>query len=350
MCFLDISNEFKKATRGKMSTDSNQQTKAVFVCSTVYHLLISLVKIMIGEAKSADIAILDSMPNAVQIIERLRKMRICEAFIFKNRELGNKWHPSELLYFDMLIRKKEYRKRFRPLTSYDEIFLFNDKDVCGFYFSANKIKYHLLEDGLDCYKIVDQYELRGRAKLLRLVAGYLFRFPLFLGWSKSCIDIEINDASNMKTALRRPVKVLPRELLFGRLNDTDIADLFDIFNRKPFRSIKNGVLLLTQPLVEMGVVKSESEQIEFFKKITDQFNADIYIKPHPRDNCSYEEITSPDAIFSKYFPVELLNYSGSYFDVAVTYASTALQSLTCAKVKYVCDETIANQELKLFPV
>ena len=336
----------------KCDSPENSRTEkkgsAVFVCATVYHLLIALVKILTGKETDSDIVILDTMPKAYQLKKAVLERFSCGVSVLPIKQFEEKWHPYELLFFHMYFFRKNYHDFFRQITSYERIYLFHDKDVCGWYLSINKIGYHLLEDGLDCYKVFNQYQLLGHARLLRMLAGWIFRFPVFFGWSKLCIDIEVNDGKDMRTSLRRPIKTVSRKDLFARLKKEDISLLIEIFNSRPLDEINGGVLILTQPLIELGVVKDEEMQISYYNKLAAKFDQQVcYIKPHPRDNCRYDAVFNPSLIIDKYFPVELLNYSDSFFDVGVTYSSTALNSLTFVGKKYACDSSIVNKEIEL---
>lgn len=335
-----------------MASNKSEQSE-LYVCSTIYHLLIASIKVLLRITPKADIAILDTMPQANVLCDRLRDLSsLNDVFIYRIRHFEEEWHPFELCFFKMFFFRSSFRSYFHLLDDYDEIYLFNDKDICGWYCSITKRKYHLLEDGLDCYKLFDQYQVKGHFIILRKLAAFFMRFPISYGWSSQCIDVEVNDAENMKTKLRHPIKVCPRKQLFDQLPQKTIDQLINVFNGKPLAAVQGAVLVLTQPLKELGLVHCDEEQRAFYSKLGHSLagNQPFFIKPHPRDTCDYSKIVPSGYLISQFMPAELLNYSGSSFKIGVTYSSTSLNALSCVKRKLFCDKSVVYPGAEYYPI
>jgi hypothetical protein len=61
------------------------------------------------------------------------------------------------------------------LKEYGEVFVYCDSDPIGYYLNMNRIKYHALEDGLNCLKNYDaaRYDNRGHFGLKAFMSNKL---------------------------------------------------------------------------------------------------------------------------------------------------------------------------------
>ena len=78
------------------------------------------------------------------------------------------------------------------LKKYRDIYVFCDSDPIGYHLNYKKIRYHALEDGLDCICYYDtaRYDNRGHFKLKAFLASLNLIF-IQNGYSKYCIDMEL---------------------------------------------------------------------------------------------------------------------------------------------------------------
>ena len=79
---------------------------------------------------------------------------------------------------------------------YKDIYVYCDSDPIGYYLNQNKIYYHAMEDGLNCLKNFDtaRYDNRGHFELKAWMASKNLIF-IQNGYSKYCIDMEVNNIS-----------------------------------------------------------------------------------------------------------------------------------------------------------
>ena len=80
--------------------------------------------------------------------------------------------------------------------NYRDIYVFCDSDPIGYYLNWKKIPYHALEDGLDCIYYYDtaRYDNRGHFRLKAFLASLNLIF-IQNGYSKYCVDMEVNNTS-----------------------------------------------------------------------------------------------------------------------------------------------------------
>ena len=131
------------------------------------------------------------------------------------------------------------------------------------------------------------------------------------GYSRYCIDYEVNDIS-ANHSLPPNVVEEPREELDKKLTPEDHAILVNIFleNKDSVVSqlIGDGsdtrpqVMILTEPLCEMDVRK------KLFGDIIDEYKEGnrVIIKPQPRDVLDYEKEFPDTIVIRDKFPMEVL--------------------------------------------
>ena len=96
---------------------------------------------------------------------------------------------------------------------------------------------------------------------------------------------------------------------------------------------KPNILILSEPLCQDLEIRKKL----FKDMISEHGNVDgkeaqIVIKPHPRDLLDYEKEFSEHIILDSHFPMEILNFIGAEFDKVVT-VYTVPSSIHCAKEK-----------------
>lgn len=97
--------------------------------------------------------------------------------------------------------------------AYQEIYVFCDSDPIGYYLSTHRIPYHALEDGLDCIRYYDtaRYDNRGHFELKAWMAAHNLIF-IQNGYSKYCIDMEVNDISVLPYPCKKYIEKNRKEL------------------------------------------------------------------------------------------------------------------------------------------
>lgn len=326
----------------------------IYVCHTFYHVYVTclkeltLPKAMRGHAT----LVLSTMSNDFgNLKERAEGSGLFEeVLMFEEKE--EHFFPELARYhtdYGNLVRNLFSRMKFTKLygklqepyvpvdfKKYRDIYVFCDSDPIGYYLNYKKIHYHALEDGLDCICYYDtaRYDNRGHFKL----KAFLARLNLIFiqnGYSKYCVDMEVNNTSILKYPCPRYIEQ-PREVLVRRLTQEDKNVILRIFIEdmdELLDQLKNGdekkVLVLSEPLCSLDV----REQL--FKDLVEQYGQDaqVLIKPHPRDVLDYHKVFPQHIVLDGKFPMEILNFiEGLEFEKVVS-VYTVPDSIHFAKEK-----------------
>lgn len=307
---------------------------------------------MLKESKNdSDLIMMKSMPDSCKFQKRILESKIIDRiFLFPDKKLAKDYKRLIKTIFQIYLFPKKIDPCLLILDSYSNIYIFNDINIVGWYLSIKKIKYHLIEDGFNCFKFFDQSKLRGKAKRFRHFLSKTLSMPVTLGSSSQCLDIELNDATFLKSKITCPIIEEPRSKLFEKLDIIQRQTLINIFNEQTALPKRADLLILTQPLEELGLNINRDNQPFFYKQLANKLGFfDFYVKPHPRDYSDYTKITSKQKIIQKTFPVELLNFASIHFDTALTYSSTGLESLICCDNKIACSKEIVSKSVKQYP-
>ena len=312
----------------------------IYICHTYYHVYVSFLKELalrdgdhskehlekIGEAS----LILSKMSNNFEDL----KSRVESTGLFaKVYEFDEKradffpeldaWRRDTGSFVNNMVNRIRFTKRFARLQApfvpvdlkeYKDIYVFCDSDPIGYYLNQNKIRYHAMEDGLNCLKNYDaaRYDNRGHFKLKALFSRYLNLIFIQNGYGKYCIDMEVNDISLIKYPFSGYVEC-PRQKLVDRLTDEDKQLILQAFIRDKEKldaqiaesnQLGDKILILTDPLCTMDV----RERI--FRDIINRYENEgtIFLKPHPRDTLDYRRLFGDYPQFDATVPMEMLNF------------------------------------------
>ena len=204
------------------------------------------------------------------------------------------------------------------LSQYKDIYVFCDSDPIGYYLNYRRLPYHAIEDGLNSGLLDDQAFLSNKNafSLKKFLArtGLIF---IECGYSRYCIDYEVNDISANHSVPPNVIEV-PHSGLLERLSDEDHALIAGIFIRDWDRIIQitgspgTGIhdenrrpvaMILTEPLCDLQVRR------RMFSDIIDMYAGEytLIIKPHPRDQLDYEREFPDVFVIKDRFPMEVLN-------------------------------------------
>lgn len=322
----------------------------LYICLTYYHVLITIVKSLIGDKKN-DIMISNDIPGFDNLQEQLEncglfsRVIVYDANKIRIKKANNKFKYS----FDR--RKSNILRIFglyfkTDLSTYSDIYLFNDATEIGLYMIYKRIYYHLIEDALDFFKYFNDYYGLKKGTYSRKSLKYLVKrlFGVgFISWgtSKYCLDIEVNDQEGIKIPNDKVI-VIPRKELFGKLSDDQRKLVYQIFagDNVIRNDSRESVLLCTQPLFKAGHVDSYDKQKKVFESIVKEYTDKGYqvvIKPHPRDEADYSAIAEKYHCgqIDKNLPSEILDYNpeAKQYYAAISITSTSINSLDCANKK-----------------
>lgn len=304
----------------------------IYICHTYYHAYIAVVKELAGREASlgcADI-VLSTMSNDFgNLGERLEKSGVFQN-VYMYDEKADVTSPEVMKYhadrgnivLNLLQRIKYTRllgrlqEKYIPtdLSQYQDVYVFCDSDPIGYYLNYKKIHYHAVEDGLNSGLLDDQARNANKGAFgLKCFMAKLGLIFIESGYSRYCIDYEVNDISKNHKPPKNVVEV-PREELNNKLSDADHDILVSIFLENSERLVKQllepseaykgkpNVMILTEPLCELDVRK------KLFGDIIKEYEADnrVIIKPHPRDLLDYEKEFPDVTVIKDRFPMEVL--------------------------------------------
>lgn len=303
----------------------------VYVCHTYYHVLIASIKELLsaGNGDGGDI-LLSKMSTD---FENLHK-RLEESGVFRRVYLFDEKRDK---YFDELMELKKdkgnpllnmgsrirYTKRLAQLLApyvpinfheYDDIYVFCDGDPIGTYLNQNKIHYHAVEDGLDTLRpcIQAKYDNKGMFGVKKFFSMVLNLIFICDGYSKYCLDMEVNDLSCINDVFYK-YKEVPRQELFDKLNDEQKDILVNIFV-KDYKGLKElidkkstnekNILILSEPLCTLDVRR------QIFSDLINEYDkfGTIFIKPHPRDELEYSKEFPEVWSFDRTIPMEIFKF------------------------------------------
>ena len=304
----------------------------IYVCHTYYHVYVACLKeLTLPRAMrgKADL-VLSTMSNDFgSLKERAEKSGLFEAvFMFEEKEEHAfpqlaRYHEDHgnLVFnlFSRMIFTKLYGKLQQPYVpvdfkKYQDIYVFCDSDPIGYYLNQNHIRYHAVEDGLNCLKNFDaaRYDNRGHFKIKAFLSMYLNLIFVQNGYGKYCMDMEVNDISAIRYPCPRYIE-LPRKPLEDRLTAEDKQLLLQAFVRnkdelehqiEESNKVGDKILILTDPVCALDV----REQI--FRDIIKMYEKEgtIFLKPHPRDLLDYQKLFAEYPQFDASMPMEMLNF------------------------------------------
>lgn len=329
----------------------------IYVCHTFYHLYISFLKEFARpkEEKGNATVVLSKMSNDFGDI----KDRIPQSGYFKEaiefdehsfndfpklskykKDRGN----ALVNMIPRIIFTSKYAKlqeQYVPVDfkEYDEIYVFCDNDPIGTYLNKKRIHYHAVEDGLNYLSTFvnakrDNAGAFGIKKFLSMKLNLIFMQD---GYSKYCLDMEVNDLSLVDDDFYK-YKEVRRSELEKCLDDEKREVLVRVFVkdldriRRGIDSLsgdKKTVIILTEPLCSLNVRE------KIFKDLLVKYSNEglVFFKIHPRDELDYAKLFPDVFQFDKSVPMEILNFfPGLHFNKVVS-VFTPLDSIRFADEK-----------------
>ena len=329
----------------------------IYVCHTFYHVYISFLKEFNQpeSEKGNATMVLSLMSNDFGDI----KDRIVDSKYFREvyefdekretefPELAKYKKDRGNVIFNMLPRiifTKKFAKlqgKYVPVdfNEYDEIYVFCDADPIGLYLNQKRIRYHAVEDGLDCLgrTIPAKRDNPNGFRLKKYLSMGLNLIFLQEGYSKYCIDVEVNNVSLLDDSLYK-YKEVPRKELESSMTESEKDVLIKVFVKDIDRmnetidktgGNEDNILILTEPLCTLDV----RERI--FRDLVNEYRAygNVFLKIHPRDVLDYEHLFNDVFQFDKRVPMEIFNLFSQIHFKKVVSVFTELGGVSFAEEK-----------------
>lgn len=339
-----------------MNNKKKKNRPRIYVCHTLYHVYVSLLKEMNrkgGQDEKADIALskvfmdfgdLDKRLQAAGVFDRVLSLdeRRAEDFPKLMKYKKNCNHIVKHMINRIIFTKKlgKLQENFFDIdfTEYQDIYVFCDSDPIGYYLNYRHIYYHAVEDGLDCLKNFDAAHVDNQGHF-QLKAALAAKNIIFMqnGYSKYCLDMEVNDTSCFDYTFKK-YKEVPRKPMEQALNAEQKKNMTAIFLpdaneiAEQLSGCKDCILFLTEgfPGDKPEVRKAVSDEI--LRDYCGGFH--VVIKPHPRDGLDYAALYPQCTVIRGQFPIEVLNFiEGIHFRKAISIITSALDSIAFADEK-----------------
>ena len=286
----------------------------IYLCSTVRHLLFSLLKalteseknslvIMIADQQNIDVTKFNCgrLPPNVKVIflrrEELRKSiysNIQGQTIKQFANFNIKTSPfTRRKISNLLLNKTLNLSLSHSDIAQSQLFLFNDRNKISRLFRLAFEQYSLIEEGLANYSGI---KLKPLEKLNALISKSKRKMRYF-GDDIRCKKIYL---LNIKKA-PQPLSHKVRPITFLQ-NKEAIQQCNTFFNVRPDNHKQ--CILATQPLEDSGV------DLAIYKKIISacqEHNMSVMIKPHPREDIQRYLISFPEIpLIDSKLPLELI--------------------------------------------
>ena len=315
----------------------------IYVCHTFYHVYITFLKeFALKEPGKGATLVLSLMSNDFgELAERTRALGFFEEVVEFDEKRDTFFPELAELKTDRgnivsnMLQRIKFTKKFAKLQEpfvpvdfrvYKEVYVYCDTDPIGLYLSQKHIYYHAVEDGLDCLKTLDLARISNAGHFeIKAVFAALNLIHIENGYSKYCLDMEVNDISVIEHKYKK-YKEVPRRPLYERLTAENKKMLLKAFVsneeelqgqiRHAAEDGRKTVLILSDPLCDLETRKRIMEdQLKEFGGNGEL----VFIKPHPRDVLDYGKEFPDIPLFPSTVPMELLNFfDGLHFDKVVS--------------------------------
>jgi len=330
----------------------------IFLCSTVRHLLFSLLKaIKQANEKSIVFMICDQQNIDKNNFDVSHLPKHIKVFFFNRSDLrkkvysGTKGQLIKLLanykvtlptFFQEKVAELIFKQALSVNLSFDELgsstlYLYNDRNKMSRLFRLVFNEYHLIDEGMSNYS---GQSLKNHEKVISFISGAKKK-QRFFGDDGRCKSISLINTEKAPNALKD--KVQPIDFINAESINSCCYGFF-----KASVSIQPQCILATQPL------ESSNVDMVIYKKIIlacQKNNITVAIKPHPRENISRYLVEFPDiSIIESKIPLELVIFNtNKNINILSLYSSSGIGFENyCTRLNLIKDSEIENIDLLFF--
>lgn len=313
-----------------------------YICSTPYHLFVSLCHLYFYREKA--IFYLTTHDEKSESIFRAIESRLANVDFVEDVVIRKRSKIRERFRLEEIKDMIEYQKIKKVLNaSYVYIFPWNPYSlytISNFlYRKAEKVV--LVEDGSTMYAFPKPN------KLQQMIKRYIYGVSTDFHKDKKLTKILVQFPEKYPSHLKEKIEQLDMGILMANLGQNEKETIMKVFLSEQDIvtiseiSIKNTVIILTQPLSEDGFT-SEEEKRKLYKDIIDEYKKEfnIILKRHPRERTiySFENVTELDGMF----PSEIFTMLDIKFHKAIGICTSAV-NLMNADEKINTDENFLKR-------
>lgn len=298
---------------------------AVFICHTLYHVLIALVRTLRGRPGRSTLVLSLCVPQADALRARLLDAapELWDEILLVDEEKLDAQNSESSFY--RLCRPG--RRPYFVLPK-GTVYISNDWSALGRYLQRERRVYTLCEDTFGGTLDPDQHLLDAQR------AAPAGRY-LYWGDSPCCRTVESEDAARCRIFGADKLVTLSKAQLLESLTDEEKAVVRAVFLREPLPENTAGATLLLPRSFVLDGLMEQPEQDAMFLAVAEKYCADpLFIKTHPRDSTDYGALFPHAVILPRTMPSEVLNFCLPFrFARAVTVQSWVLRGFTAAEEK-----------------
>lgn len=360
-----------------MKNSDKKECVNFFVCSTMYHVLLSSLVAQTVRDSGENILILDitCYPNAKSYDWDSLSPLFDMALVFEDEEMQLTHKTDYLCYKSSIKTKMEAKfpvlKEIREGCSKSliDVKCYINEDGHNFsryfiYFFRNIV---MLEEGMQIYKEFARHE----SFLSELLKYKILGIIKPNGEDKRIREIWVQYPEKLPDVTRDKGVRISLSRLFSLMENSDCIDVFKYILgfsgemlsllKKSFDEKDNITLLITQPFSEDKLI-TEKEKINIYKDIVKDIENEAYqigcliIKPHPRETTDYSQVFKNAIIIPNSFPLEMIRFACDKENIgislAVTVDSTAVLNIKdfCKHVKVYGDCEITQVLKNTYPL
>jgi len=302
----------------------------VYICHTVFHLYVSLLKAYNEEAL-AYILIPDTLEHKLSHLwqdERIKVYSYPFTLIDEHWASYKKKHPFSVMAYPKalvsIVERDFDLSSFRNTFKHADFYVFNDAMPFVAYMMLKYRANHftLVEEGEAIYTTLK--------KDLKYYIKRCSAYPLAFGNSKIINRVLVRFPERLSVSIRHKAEKFSLRTLESNLDEEqkeNIIRFFDI-HKADFKQTEKALLLITQPLSEDALVE-ESYKIALYQKMINAYGSDyqLYVKPHPRERTDYSQVFPHSLLVKNDFPIEALSLLGFRFKKVMTLFSTAIHAV-----------------------
>lgn len=297
----------------------------IFICHTLYHVLIALVRALRSRPGKSTLVLSTCVPEAETLRAKLLDAApdLWDAVLIVDEEKLDAQNSES----DFYRLRHPFRKPYFTLPK-GHVYISNDWSALGRYLQRERRVYTLCEDTFGGTLDPDQHLLDEQ----RTNPHGPYRY---WGDSPCCRTVESEDAARCSIFGVDKLVTVSKAQLLESLMEEEKAIICRVFLAVPLpEHVQGACLLLPRSFVLDGLMDQPTQDAMFAAVAKKYCTEPLFIKTHPRDTTDYSKLFPTAVILPRTMPSEVLNFCLPFkFQRAVTVQSWVLRGFTAAEEK-----------------